>query len=153
MAKKETVKITPEGLNLVTILNYSSIAEMNGFYGKEVYFTDGFYGDTQYLFQSLGNLGAFTRNKDLDIDISIIIISNKIIENPNTDLYYEFITDLESKFNQNNSPYRRIKLLSENQLIWYFENRINTTKDELLENLIKKYKSSKTKSLQPKLFD
>ena len=153
MAKKETVKITPEGLNLVTILNYSSIAEMNGFYGKEVYFTDGFYGDTQFLFQSLGNLGAFARNKDLDIDISIIIISNKIIENPNTDLYYEFITDLESKLNQNNSPYRRIKLLSENQLIWYVENRINNTKDELLENLIKKYKSSKTKLLQPKLFE
>lgn len=153
MAKKETVKITPEGLNLVTILNYSSIAEMNGFYGKEVYFTDGFYGDTQFLFQSLGNLGAFARNKDLDIDISIIIISNKIIENPNTDLYYEFITDLESKLNQNNSPYRRIKLLSENQLIWYIENRINNTNDELLENLIKKYKSLKTKSLQPNLFE
>ena len=153
MAKKETVKITPEGLNLVTILNYSSIADMNGFYGKEVYFTDGFFGDTQFLFQCLGNLGAFARNKDLDIDISIIIISNKIIENPDAELYYEFINDLESKFNQNNSPYRRIKLLSENQLIWYFENRINTTKDELLENLIKKYKSSKTKSLQPKLFD
>jgi hypothetical protein len=153
MAKKETVKITPEGLNLVTILNYSSIAEMNGFYGKEVYFTDGFYGDTQFLFQSLGNLGAFARNKDLDIDISIIIISNKIIENPNTELYYEFITDLESKLNQNNSPYRRIKLLSENQLMWYIENRITNTKDELLENLIKKYKSSKTKSLQSNLFE
>ena len=153
MAKKETVKITPEGLNLVTILNYSSIAEMNGFYGKEVYFTEGFYGDTQFLFQSLGNIGAFARNKDLDIDISIIIISNRIIENPDTELYYEFITDLESKLNQNNSPYRRIKLLSENQLIWYIENRINNTQDELLENLIKKYKSSKTKSLQPNLFE
>ena len=153
MAKKETVKITPEGLNLVTILNYSSIADMNGFYGKEVYFTDGFFGDTQFLFQCLGNLGAFARNKNFDIDISIIIISNKIIENPDAELYYEFINDLESKFNQNNSPYRRIKLLSENQLIWYFENRINTTKDELLENLIKKYKSSKTKSLQSTLFE
>ena len=153
MAKKETVKITPEGLNLVTILNYSSIADMNGFYGKEVYFTDGFFGDTQFLFQCLGNLGAFVRNKNFDIDISIIIISNKIIENPDAKLYYEFINDLESKFNQNNSPYRRIKLISENQLIWYFENRINTTKDELLENLIKKYKSSKTKSLQSTLFE
>ena len=81
MAKKEIIKITPDGLNLVTILNYSSIAEMNGFYGKEVFFTDGFSGDTQYLFQCLGNLGAYVRDKDLGIDISIIIIGNKIIEN------------------------------------------------------------------------
>ena len=114
MAKKETVKITIDGLNLVTVLNYSSIAEMNGFYGKEVFFTDGFTGDLQYLFQSLGNLGAYARNKDFGIDISIVIIGNRIIENPESQLFIDFATDLEAKLNQNNSPYRRVKLLSEN---------------------------------------
>lgn len=152
MAKKETVKITIDGLNLVTVLNYSSIAEMNGFYGKEVFFTDGFTGDLQYLFQSLGNLGAYARNKDFGIDISIVIIGNRIIENPESQLYIDFATDLEAKLNQNNSPYRRVKLLSENQLIWYIENRVNNTKDELLDELIKKYKKSKTNSVQTDLF-
>jgi len=153
MAKKESVKITPEGLNLVTVLNYSSIAEMNGFYGKEVFFTDGFYGDTQYLFQSLGNLGAFARNKNFDIDISIIIISNKIIEETDSNIYFDFATKLESKLNQNNSPYRKLKLISENQLIWYMDNRANNTNDELLMELIKKYKSSKVKPEQKNLFE
>lgn len=152
MAKKEIIKITPDGLNLVTILNYSSIAEMNGFYGKEVFFTDGFSGDTQYLFQCLGNLGAYVRDKDLGIDISIIIIGNKIIENTESELYFDFVTDLELKFNQNNSPYRKVKLLSENQLTWYVENRIKNTNDDLLDELIKKYKKSKTKPSQTNLF-
>lgn len=42
MAKKEYVKLNADGLRLVTVLNYSTIAEMNGFYGKEIFFTDGF---------------------------------------------------------------------------------------------------------------
>ncbi|NDV46187.1 hypothetical protein D0T49_03915 [Paludibacter sp. 221] len=148
MAKKEYIKITPEGLNLLTILNYGSIEEMNGFYGKEVFLTEGFSGNTDYLFQALGNLGAFARKKDLDKDISVIIIGNDIIDNFNN----SFIQDIEDKLNQNSSPYRRMKYISENHLIWYLENRIKNTNDDLLDDLIKKYKVSKKQIQQGNLF-
>ncbi len=143
MAKKEFVELTPEGLNLVTVLDYSSLSELNTFAGKEVYFSEGFAGNIYLLFQSLGNLGAFARREDLDKDVSIIVISNRII-----DRFYDgeknpFIKELETKLNQNNSPYRRIKFISEDQLIWYLENRAKITNSNQLKDLIKDYKESK----------
>jgi len=152
MPKKEYVKITPDGLNLVTVLNYSNIADGSGFYGKEIFLTDGFKGDTQYLFQSLGNVGAHPRNKDLDKEVSFIIISDKFIDLFESGTQVEFITDLENRLNQNNSPYRRMKFISEEQLIWYFENRAKVNNDEILDDLIKKYKSSRKESFQQNLF-
>ncbi|QIK56080.1 hypothetical protein G7051_17620 [Dysgonomonas sp. HDW5B] len=151
MAKKEYVKLTAEGLNLVTVLNYSSIVEINSFSGKEVFFSQGFQGNESFLFQALGNLGAFARNKDLDKDISVLIISNKIIDEFHEGIIDPFIEDLESKLNQNNSPYRRVKLLSEDQLIWYLENRAKTTTSKQLTEIIKLYKDSK-KNVNPSLF-
>jgi len=148
MAKKEIVKITPEGLNLVTVLNYSSIADRSGFYGKEIFLTDGFNGDTQYLFQSFGNVGAYARSKDLNKDVSFIIISDKFIDLFEAGTTVEFIADLENRLNQNNSPYRRMKFMSEKQVIWYFENRVIVNDDKLLGYLIKKYKSSRKESFQ-----
>ena len=148
MAKKEFIKLTPEGLNMNMILNYSNIADTSGFYGKEVFLSEGFAGDTQYLFQALGNIGAFARAKNLDIDVSYIIISNQLVERFSRENYVDFFANLEDKLNQNNSAYRRIKLLSEEHLIWYFENRIVTNKDEQLKDLIDKYKQSRKNKLQ-----
>jgi len=152
MAKKEFVKITSDGLNLVTVLNYSNIADGSGFYGKEIFLTDGFKGDTQYLFQSFGNVGAHPRSRDLDKDISFIIISDKFIDLFESGTQVEFITDLENRLNQNNSPYRRMKFISEEQVVWYFENRAKANNDEILDDLIKKYKSSRKESIQQNLF-
>jgi hypothetical protein len=175
MAKKEYVKITKEGLNLLTILNYSSIGDINGFYGKEVFLSAGFAGDVRYLFQSLGNLGAHPRSKDLDVDVSIIVISNKILTDFESEVSQSFVEDMDAKLNQNNSAYRRVKFISEAHLIGYLENRINSynnsqkdkelqdllirnkykpyssdcPKDELLQDLVSKYREScKTKSQQ-----
>jgi hypothetical protein len=152
MAKKQLIKITSEGLNLLTVLNFSSIAEMNGFYNKEIFLSDEFSGDVRYLFQALGNLGAHPRSKDLDIDISTIIISNKIMELLDTNYISPFIIDLEEKLNQNNSAYRRMKIISENHLIWYIERRIKLTKDDILNSLIVKYKESKKQKNTQSLF-
>ena len=152
MSKKECVKITPEGLNMVMILNYSSIAEMNGFYGKEVFFTESFEGNAQYLFQALGNFGAFVRSKDFDKDINCIVIANKIITKIEEGKEVSFISDLEEKLNQNNSPYKRIKLISEDHLIWYIENRVKNTNDDVTNELMKKYKASKKEKKQDELF-
>jgi len=152
MAKKEIVQITLEGLKLLTVLNYSSIAEINGFYGKEVYFTDGFNSEILCLFQALGNVGAFARNKELEGDIHCIIVSNIIMNNPDSELYISFVSELQEKLNQNNSPFRRIKIFSEDQLIWYMENRAKITNDSQLSDLIKRYKSSIKQPTQQQLF-
>lgn len=152
MAKKEYVKLTPDGLHLVTVLNYSTVAEMNGFYGKEVFFTDGFNSEIQCLFQALGNLGAFARQVDLNNEIEYIIVSNFIMENPDSIISQSFRKDYQEKLNQNSSPFRRIKIITEDHLIWYVENRAKLTDDSNLSELIKRYKSANKIPKQQELF-
>lgn len=152
MAKKEYVKVTPDGLHLLTVLNYSMIAEMNGFYGKEVFFSEGFNPEILCLFQALGNLGAFARKSELDNEIDYIIVSNQIIENTNSLMSVSFRKDYQDKLNQNSSPFRRIKIITEDQLIWYIENRSKITNDKEINDLIKRYKSSNNIVKQQELF-
>ena len=45
-----------------------------------------------------------------------------------------------------------MKLISEEELIWYLENRASTTEDDQLKQLILKYKNSKKQTVQPQLF-
>lgn len=143
MAKKEFIKLTPEGLNLVTVLGYSNMSELNTFSGKEVLFTDGFEGNQSLLFQALGYLGAFARSSDFEKDVSVVIISNKIIDNYHEGISHPFISDLETKLNQSNSPYRRVKYISEDHLIWYLENRSKITNNSQIIEIVKSYKESK----------
>lgn len=152
MAKKEYVKLTPDGLHLVTVLNYSTIAEMNGFYGKEVFFTDGFNSEIQCLFQALGNLGAFARKIDLNNEIGYVVVSNFIMEDPDSIMSQSFRKDYQDKLNQNSSPFRRIKIITEDQLIWYIENRAKITDDRDTSELIKRYKSANKTPKQQELF-
>lgn len=152
MAKKEFVKLTPDGLNLVTVLDYSSMSELNTFSGKEVFFTDGFEGNVSVLFQAIGNLGAFARSSDFGKDISVAVISNKMIDNFFEGNKHSFLDELEKKLNQNNSPYRRIKFISEDQLIWYLENRAKLSSSTQMEGLLKVYKDSK-KNKEGALFE
>lgn len=143
MAKKEFIKLTPEGLNLLTVLDYSRIADINGFSQKEVFFTEGFSGNKSLLYQALGNLGAFCRDYDFDKDISLVVISNSLLnsfeKNPDAP---SFLKKLEEYLNKNNSPYRRMRFISEDQLIWYIENRVKQTNDDLTKSLVQKYKAS-----------
>lgn len=150
MAKKETVNITPDGIKLLTVMCYNGY--FDGFYNKEVFFTDGFKGDLQYLFQALGNLGAYARSKDIDKDVEIVIISNQIADNLNADIFSQFTNDFEELLNQNNSPYRRLKFLSEKQLIWYLERRAQNTNDEDITRFIRKYKNSEKENGDNRLF-
>jgi hypothetical protein len=152
MAKKEFVKLTPEGLNLLTIMNFNGIADTGSFYNREVYFTDGFAGNVLLLSQCLGNLGACVRTRDLDSDVHYIIISNKIMDIPDSKLYRDFVSDIESRLNQNNSPYRRIRFITENHLIQYLENKIKLRNDDMLDDLLKKYKESRKENAQQEMF-
>jgi hypothetical protein len=61
---------------------------------------------------------------------------------------HPFISDIEERINQNNSPYRKIKLLSEEQIVRYLKNRSKVKNDKQLGNLIKKYKSIKNKKVE-----
>src|SRR5690554_5800452 len=98
MANK--IKVTPEGL--ILMVSVSNAGYSDGFYGKEVYLTDGFTGDTQYLFQALGNIGAYARSNNLGSDVSIVVISEQILSDPYSQLYFDFAKQFEVLFNQKN---------------------------------------------------
>lgn len=142
MAKKEYVKLTPEGLRLLTIMHNNVIAEGGGFYQKEVFFTEGFKSGLHYLFQALGNLGAYARNSLLDKDVSYIIISNKLLDEFDKGKSSETISYLESLLNEDSSPYRRVKFISENHLVWYLELRSSKFNDIQVKELVQKYKNN-----------
>ncbi len=152
MAKKEYVKITPEGLHLATILGYNSLTDICGFYSKEVFFTEGFQGNKSFLYQALGNLGAYARDYEFEKDISIVIISDIVIENYFEKKEHSFVDELENKLNQNSSPYRRMKFMSESQLLAYLERRAKINEDEQMYGFLKGYKQSIDNNNQGKLF-
>lgn len=137
----QKIKITPEGLNLM--ISISNAGYTDGFYGKEVYFTDGFTGDTQYLFQALGNMGAYARRNNLDNEVSIVIVANKILTEPYEEVYNAFVEQFTDLFNQKNTPFLRLIFLSEENLISFIMNRANNLNDDALKEFIKKYKASK----------
>lgn len=136
----EKIKITPEGLNLM--ISVSNAGYSDGFYGKEVYFTDGFTGDTQYLFQALGNMGAYARRSNLDNEVSIVIVANTILTEPYEEVYYTFVEQFTDLFNQKNTPFLRLIFMSEDNLISRIMNRANNFNDDTLKEFIKKYKAS-----------
>jgi hypothetical protein len=152
MAKKEYVNLTPDGLHLVTVLNYSTIAEMNGFYGKEVFFTDGFNTEIRCLFQALGNLGSFARQLELNNEIDYIIVSNFIMDYPESLMSQSFRENYQEKLNKDSSPFRRIKIITEDHLILYIENRAKSTEDNNLKELLKRYKAANKIPKQQELF-
>ena len=140
----EKIKITPEGLNLM--ISVSNAGYSDGFYGKEVYFTDGFTGDTQYLFQALGNMGAYARSNNLDNEVSIIIVANKILTEPYEVIYNAFVEQFTNLFNQKNTPFLRFIFMSEDNLISRIMNRANNFNDGNLKEFIRKYKASKPRN-------
>lgn len=137
MAKKEILRITPEGIHLLTVMCYYGY--FDGFYGKDIFFTDGFNGNVQYLFQALGNLGAYAR-KDIDNETQIVIVSNEILLGE--EKFESFKEKFEELLNKSNSPYRKLLFMSENQLLWYLEKRGQKNADEQLRYYVRKYKES-----------
>lgn len=140
--------ITPEGLNLM--VSVSNAGYSDGFYGKEVYFTDGFAGDTQYLFQALGNMGAYARRINLDNEVSIVIVSDNILKEPYGEAYTAFVKQFTELFNQKNTPYLRLIFISEDNLITRIMNRATNFNDDDLKAFIKKYKASKPRNYNKK---
>lgn len=151
--RKDYLKITHEGLKLLLASGYASINEMNGFYGKEVFFSDGFDEERKFiLYQCIGNIGAYSNHKNLEQDIDYIVLANPLIANPDSELYLNFVMDLEQRYNQANSPFIRMKLLAESDLINYLANRVKRINDNQLSDLLSKYKEQAKKTFSRSLF-
>lgn len=146
MAQK--IKITPEGLYLMTMVSNAGYSD--GFYGKEIYFTEGFSGEVLYLFQALGNMGAYSRRSNLDNEVSIVVISDIILSKPYGQEYSHFVDQFSDLFNQNNTPFLRLIFMSEENLISRIMNRANNFNDDDLKEFIKKYKNSKPREISKK---
>lgn len=144
----QKIKITSEGLNLM--ISVSNAGYSDGFYGKEVYFTDGFAGDTQFLFQALGNMGAYARSSNLDNEISIVIVADIILTDPYGKISSGFVEHFTNLFNQKNTPFLRLRFMSEENLISRIMIRANNFNDDALKEFIKKYKASKPRKVKNK---
>lgn len=151
--RKDYLKITYEGLKLLLASGYASINEMNGFYGKEVFFSEGFDDTRKFiLYQCIGNIGAYSNHTNLELDIDYIVLADQLIANPDSELYLNFVSDLEQKYNQANSPFIRMKLLAESDLINYLGNRAKRISDNHLSELLKQYKDQAKKTVSQSLF-
>lgn len=144
----QKIKITPEGLNLM--ISVSSAGYTDGFYGKEVYLTDGFTGDTQHLFQALGNMGAYARDNNLTNEVSIVIVSEQILSDPFSNCYSEFIKQFEVLLNRKNTPFLRLIFMSENDLLNRIQKRGENFSDDHLKEFVRKYKASKPRKQKKK---
>ena len=148
MAKKESITVTADGLHLLTTLCHSGYFE--GFYGKNVFLTDRFKGDRQYLFQALGNLGA-TPSRLLEDDADIIIIADVIMDGDNN-FFIGFKNKIQPLLNLKNSPYRKMRFITEEHLLLRLDKRITDKNDSDIADLLKKYKNS-AKDRNPDLFE
>lgn len=143
MAKKEYVQLIPESLQLATIIHYNNLSAFNSFSGKEVFITEGFEGDAQYLKIILGYMGAYVETDDLDKNITVIIIGNNLLNDFNRGENINFFRILEDKLNQDSSPFRRCQIISEDHFIWYLEKRNKTNPTEQIMEYLQEYKRSK----------
>jgi hypothetical protein len=139
MDGKDKIIITRDGLLLLCAMcNYGYF---DGFYNKSVYFTEGFRGDRQYLFQALGNIGA-TATRQIEEDVSVVIVGDKIIDSYKDGLYDDFAGTFQELINRKNSPFRKIMFLTEKDLISRLKRRVEKFNDDNISVLLKKYKKS-----------
>lgn len=150
--KKEFIKITVDRLKTLSASTFTGLSDRNGLYGQEVFFTNGYDERVYILYQCLGNIGAHSNRTIMEPDIEYIVIADKIINNPRSELCLSFINDYENKINQTNSPYQRVKIISEYDLIKYLKNRANKYDDAVLLELVNQYNHKTNINPNPTLF-
>ena len=148
------------------------------FYGKEIFIAPGLAGNIGIFMQLLGNLGGFARMNNFDKDISLVIIPDVMMRKYMEGEKDEFIQMLEDKINANNTPYRKLKFITEelaldmmytrasghlrqnnkdlkddnNSLEMRDEIQESMKSDTLMLDMIKKYKQSAKEPKQQSLF-
>lgn len=137
---KKNVCITYDGLCLKIFMDSNETS----MYGKEVFITNGMSGDVNILYQMIGNVGGYARNLDFDKDIDVIIFSDKIISDLRKNIKCSFIEHLEDFLNQKNTPYRKLRFISETNLLDYLNMRARS-------RLVQDKKDSNNKKISPDL--
>jgi hypothetical protein len=150
--KKELIKITSNRLRTMSSSTFTDLSERDGMYGQEVFFTDGYDERVYYLYQCLGNIGAHPNRTIMEPDIEYMVVSDKIITYPLSELSLSFIMDYEKKINQTNSAFQRVRIITEHDLIKYLKNRAIKYDDHILLDLVSKYNHQPLINPNPTLF-
>lgn len=174
MAIKTVVNLTYEALEFKIFMDSLDI----NFYGKEIFISTGLAGKKDIFMQMLGNVGGYARMVDFDKDITIVIISDNMMQRFKEGDKDVFIQMIEDKINANNTPYRKLKFTTEERVLDYMDTRakgrisqnkkdlkdktntedlnerINAsiTRDEVMLDMIKRYKESTKIPQQQDLF-
>lgn len=111
-------------------------APLNYFYGKEVFFTDGFSKDKSILFQILGNLGAYANDFDLDNSINVFVVSNVILESLEKGVKDKILETLETKLNSKGQPFKDLITITESTLIGFVNKRTSFYSDRATQELL-----------------
>ncbi|WP_317339757.1 hypothetical protein [Phocaeicola coprocola] len=173
-AKKETVNLTYDALWFKIFMDSYDIK----FYGREIFISSGLSGRRDLFMQMLGNVGGYARMNDFNKDIDVVIVSNYLMDKFKSGEKDEFFQILEDAINASNTPYRKLKFTTENLLLDYLKDRANgrirqnqkdlkendntvalneriedsIKKDQVMLDLIKKYKESTKEPQQQNLF-
>lgn len=174
MAIKTVVNLTYEALEFKIFMDSLDI----NFYGKEIFISTGLAGKKDIFMQMLGNVGGYARMVDFDKDITVVIISDNMMQRFKEGDKDVFIQMIEDKINANNTPYRKLKFTTEERVLDYMDTRakgrisqnrkdlkdktntedlnerINAsiTRDEVMLDMIKRYKESMKIPQQQDLF-
>lgn len=174
MAIKTVVNLTYEALEFKIFMDSLDI----NFYGKEIFISTGLAGKKDIFMQMLGNVGGYARMVDFDKDITVVIISDNMMQRFKEGDKDVFIQMIEDKINTNNTPYRKLKFTTEERVLDYMDTRakgrisqnkkdlkdktntedlnerINAsiTRDEVMLDMIKRYKESTKIPQQQDLF-
>ncbi|MGL5894752.1 MAG: hypothetical protein ACRCZM_09090 [Bacteroidales bacterium] len=174
MAKKDSVNLTYDALWFKIFMDSGDMS----FYGKEAFITKGLSGREDTFLQLLGNLGCYARLSSFEKDITILIISDSMMVQYLNGYKDPFIQEVEDKINGSNTPYRKLKFITEAGVLEHMRIRANgrTTqnkkdlkdenisdslrerinqsieKDQLLLDMIKRYKESSKEPIQQRLF-
>lgn len=174
MAIKTVVNLTYEALEFKIFMDSLDI----NFYGKEIFISTGLAGKKDIFMQMLGNVGGYARMVDFDKDITVVIISDNMMQRFKEGDKDVFIQMIEDKINANNTPYRKLKFTTEERVLDYMDSRakgrisqnkkdlkdktntedlnerINAsiTRDEVMLDMIKRYKESTKIPQQQDLF-
>ena len=111
-------------------------APLNFFYGKEVFFTNGFSENKSILFQILGNLGAFANDYELDNSINVFVVSNQIIDLFEKGSKDPILEILETKLNSKGQPLKDLIIITESTLIEFAKKRTLFYNDKATQELL-----------------
>lgn len=173
-AKKESVNLTYDALWFKIFMDSLDIK----YYGREIFISSGLSGRQDIFMQMLGNIGGYARMNDFNKDIDVVIVSNYLMDKFKSGEKDEFFQILEDAINASNTPYRKLKFTTENLLLDYLKDHANgrirqnqkdlkekdntvdlneriedsIKKDQVMLDLIKKYKESTKEPQQQNLF-